>query len=185
MEWIRLAAQTVREAHVRVRGAGADSEVVSSAFAVVRDVLMEAGEIVREARKELLLVQHEYDELSRRLAGPGRYPVTAPPVVPDPPGQDLCPHPGSARTPAEFMDALRTYRTWAGEPSYRAMASVIKNQSSQHFASSTLHAALTGNDLPALQLVRAVITACGGTDAHEQMFTSAWRQLTMPQQGDA
>jgi hypothetical protein len=165
--------------------AGADSESVSTAFAIARDSLNEARDILREARKELILVHHEYDELSRRLANQGRYPVTVAPVVPDTPGLDLCPDPGTARTPAEFMGALRAYRLWAGKPSYRVMESIIKNQCSQHFASSTIHAVLTGDDLAALPLVQAVITACGGNDAHQQMFTSAWRRLTMPHQDDA
>jgi hypothetical protein len=182
IEQIRAAHRALRDAHARVRGAGADSDVVSTAFAIARDSLDEARQIVQEARKEVILVHYEYDELSRRLASHGRYPVNAAPVVLDPPDLDLCPDPGNARTSAEFMDALRTYRTWAGQPSYRAMASVIKNQCGQHFAASTVHAALTGNDLPALPLIQAVIAACGGSDAHQQMFTSAWRRIIMAQQ---
>jgi hypothetical protein len=184
IERIRAAHRALRDAHARVRGAGADSDVVSTAFAIARDSLNEARQIVQEARKEVILVHYEYDELSRRLASHGRYPVNAPPMVLDTPDLDLCPNPGAARTSAEFMDALRTYRTWAGKPSYRAMSSVIKNQCSQHFASSTIHAALTGNDLPALSLVQAVITACGGSDAHQQAFTSAWRRITMSHRDD-
>jgi hypothetical protein len=184
IERIRAADRVLRDAHARVRSAGVDSDAVNTAFTIARDTLNEAREIVREARKELILVHHEYDELHRRLANQGRYPVAADPVVPDTPGLDLCPDPGTAQAPAEFMDALRAYRIWAGKPSYRAMESIIKNQCSQHFASSTLQAALTGNDLPALQLVQAVITACGGSDAHQQTFTSTWRRLTMPQQDD-
>jgi hypothetical protein len=180
---IRAADRALRDAHARVRGAGADSDVVSTAFAVARDSLSEARQIVQDARTELILVHYEYDELSRRLASHGRYPVNAAPVVLDPPDRDLCPDPGSARTSAEFMAALRIYRTWAGQPSYRAMASVIRNQCSQHFASSTIHGALTGTDLPALALVQAVIIACGGSDAHQQMFTSAWRRITLASSG--
>jgi hypothetical protein len=185
IERIRVADRALRDAHARLRAAGGDSEAISNAFAVARDSLNEAREIVRNIRKELVLVQHEWDQLNRRLANQGRYPATAAPVVPDTPGLNLCPDPGTAQTAAEFMETLRTYRIWAGKPSYRAMANVIKNQCSQHFASSTIHAALQSDDLPALQLVQAVITACGGSDAHQQMFTSAWRRLTMPQQDDA
>jgi hypothetical protein len=184
-ERIRAADRALRDAQARVRGAGADSDAVNTAFAIARDSLNEVREIVRDAAQEVILVRHEYDELHRRLANQGRYPVSVAPAVPDPPGLDLCPDPGGAQTPAEFLDALRTYRIWAGKPSYRAMESVIKNQCSQHFASSTLQAALTGASLPALPLVQAVITACGGSDAHQQMFTSAWRRLTIPQQDDA
>ena len=181
---IRVADRTLRDAHARVRAAGADSDVVSTAFAIARDALTEAHQIVHEARKELIVVHHEYEELTRRLEDLSRsryYPAAAAPMVPDAPGLSLCPDAGAAHTPAEFMDALRTYRTWAGQPSYRVMENVVRNQCSRHYASSTLHAALTGTELPALPLVQAVIVACGGSDAHQQMFTSAWRRLTMPQ----
>jgi hypothetical protein len=185
LERIRLADRALRDAHARIRGTGADSDAVKSAFAAARDSLNEARDIVREARKELILLHHEWEQLNRRLANQGRYPVTAAPVVLDTPGQNLCPDPGAAQTPAEFMDALRTYRIWAGQPSYRAMESVIKNQCSQHFASSTVHAALKSDELPALPLVRAIITACGGSDGHQQMFSTAWRRLAMPKHDDA
>ena len=38
--------------------------------------------------------------------------------------------------------------------------------------------------LPTLPLVQAVVSACGRTSAHHQMFTTAWRRLSMPQQDD-
>jgi hypothetical protein len=185
---IRIADRTLRDAYARVRAAGADSDIVSTAFGIARDALTEAHQIVHEARKELIVVHHEYDELSRRLENLNRsryHPATAAPMVPDAPGLSLCPDPGTARTPAEFMRALRTYRTWAGEPSYRRMENVIRNQCSRHYANSTLHAALTGSELPALPLVQAVVVACGGSDAHRQLFTSAWRRLTLAQADDA
>jgi hypothetical protein len=185
IDQLKAVDRAIREAHARVRGTGAGSDAVSTALAAARTNLNEAREILQEARKELLLVHHEYDELSRRLANSSRYPVAATPAVPDTPGLHLCPDPGTAQTPAEFMDALRTYRVWAGKPSYRAMESVIRNQRGQHFSSSAIHSGLTGNDLPALALVQAVITACGGDDAHQQTFTSAWRRLTMSQQNGA
>jgi hypothetical protein len=181
IERIKTLDRALREAQARARRAGADPDAVSTAFAIARDGLNEARDIVREARRELILVHHEWDQLHRRLANQGRYPVAAAPVVPDAPGQNFCPDPEAAQTPAEYMDTLRTYRIWAGKPSYRAMESVIKNQRSQHFASSTLHAALKSDELPALPLVQAVVTACGGSDAHQQKFTTAWRRLTMPQ----
>src|SRR3984957_14318703 len=56
---IRVADRTLRDAHARVRAAGADSDVVSTAFAIARDALTEAHQIVHEARKELIVVHHE------------------------------------------------------------------------------------------------------------------------------
>jgi hypothetical protein len=181
LERIRAADRAIVDAHARLRGTGVDSDAVNGAFAVVRDSLSEARKTVREARRELALVLNEWEQLHRRLQNPGRYPETAAPVVPDPPGLNLCPDPGAAQTPAEFMDTLRKYRKWAGEPSFRVMEHVIRKQCGQHFAASTVHAALRSDDLPSLQKVQAIITACGGSDAHQQMFTTAWRQLTMPQ----
>lgn len=106
-------------------------------------------------------------------------------AAPETPGLSLCPDPGNAKTAAEFMATLRNYRTWAGNPSYRAMQNVIKDRFSRPFAHSTIHAALTSDDLPALSMLQAIITACGGRDTHHQMFISAWRRLTMAQQDDA
>lgn len=184
LDKIRAADRAVSDAFARLRGAGADSDAVSGAFAVVRDSLNEAKETVREARRELALVVTEWEQ-QRRTQNPGRYPESAAPVVPDPPGENLCPNPAAARTPAEFMDTLRRYRKWAGEPSYRVMEHVIKKQCGQHFAASTIHAALKGDELPSLPKVRAIIAACGGSDADQQRFATQWRRLTMPQQEDA
>ena len=185
LERIRAADRAIADAQARLRGTGADSDAVNGAFAVVRDSLSEARKTVREARRELALVLSEWEQLHRRLQNPSRYPEAAAPVIPDPPGLNLCPDPGAARTSAEFMDTLRKYRKWAGEPSFRVMEHVIRKQRGQHFAASTIHAALRSHDLPSLQKVQAIITACGGSDAHQQMFTTAWRQLAMPQSDDA
>jgi hypothetical protein len=184
LERIRVADRAISDAHARLRGTGTDSDAVNGAFAVVRDSLNEAREAVREARRELSLVLSEWEQLHRRVQNPGRYPEAVAPVVPDPPGLNLCPDPAGARTPAQFMNTLRRYRKWAGEPSFRIMEHVIKKQHGQHFAASTIHAALKGDDLPSLPKVQAIITACGGSDAHKQTFTTAWRRLIMPRQDD-
>lgn len=184
-ERIRAADRAVTDAFARIRSTGADSDAVRGAFAVVRGSLTEARETVREARRELALVIHEWEQLSRELSQPSRYPETAAPVVPDAPGRDLCPDPGCAQTPAQFMDTLRAYRKWAGSPSYRVMEHAIRNQPRRSFSASALHAALKGSSLPALPKVQTIIAACGGTEAHQQAFTTAWRQLAMPQQGAA
>jgi hypothetical protein len=183
LERIRAADRAIADVHARLRGTGADSDAVNGAFAIARDSLTEAGETVREARHELALVVQEWEQF-RRVQSPGRYPEAAAPVVPDLPGENLCPDPGAAQTPAEFMAVLRRYRKWAGEPSFRSMEHVIRKQCGQHFAASTLHAALKGDSLPSLPKVQAVVTACGGSDAHRQAFTAAWRRLAMLRQDD-
>ena len=178
-ERIRAAGRAVADAHASIRSTAADSDAVDGAFAVVRDSLHEARETVREARRELVLVLNEWEQLSRRLQQPSRYPQAANPVVPDPPDLNLCPDPGIAQTPAEFVETLRQYRRWAGEPSFRAMEHVITAQRGQHFAASTIHAALKCDELPSLHKVQAIITACGGSETHQQMFTTAWRRLSL------
>jgi hypothetical protein len=59
------------------------------------------------------------------------------------------------------------------------MEHVITAQRGQHFAASTIHAALKRDELPSLHKVQAIIAACGGTEAHQQMFTTAWRRLSL------
>ena len=49
--------------------------------------------------------------------------VSAGGSIADAEGFDLRPDPLRARTAADFMAALRCYRAWAGDPSYRKMAS--------------------------------------------------------------
>jgi hypothetical protein len=181
LDRLKAADRAIADAQARLRGTGADPDAINGAFAVVRESLNEARETVREARRELALVLNEWEQLSRRLDGPGRYPETPAPVVPDPPDVNLCPDPGAARTPCEFMQTLRKYRKWAGEPSFRAMEYLIKMRRGQRFAASTIHAALKGEDLPSLQKVQAIVTACGGSDSDQQMFTTAWRRLAMSQ----
>jgi hypothetical protein len=66
-------------------------------------------------------------------------------AVTDAVGHDLCPDPLIAQTPAELVDALRRFRVWAGEPSFRQMAA----NSRQRAAASTLCAALSSKALPA------------------------------------
>lgn len=199
LERIGAAEGALAAAHGSVRAAGADSDVVTAAFAVARDCLREARDLVREARRELALVTYEMEQErhGRRAAGqrypqasaaaqpaahppPAAYPPPArpravPTVVPDTPGLDLCPDPATVQSPVQFMDVLRRYRVWAGEPSYR----VMRDQCGKRYATSTIHAALSGDELPRLPMVQAVVTACGGTEAHQQAFASAWRRLVM------
>jgi hypothetical protein len=184
LERIGAARRALNEAHarLRLRLKGSDSDVVNSAFTTAQEILTEAHEIVSWSRRELILVRDEFETLDRLIRRQDRFPIFAPPVVPDTPDLDLCPDPSSARTAADLMGALRGYRTWAGQPSYRFMAGIIKNQGGQPYASSTLHAALTRNELPAFPLVKAILTACGASEAHHQMFASAWRRIVMSQQ---
>jgi hypothetical protein len=177
-ERIAAAERALIEAEKRVRFAGVDPDQVRTAFAIARDCIAEAREISAQARRELNMAHYEWDQANRRRRNPSRYTDTASPVVPDVPGMNLCPDPSNAQTVADYMETLRMYRVWAGKPSYR----VMEHQCGRRFAASTIHSALNGHDLPSLDMIQAIITACGGTDEHRQAFATALRRLTMPQQ---
>jgi hypothetical protein len=93
--------------------------------------------------------------------------------IPDTSG--LCPDPLSAQTAADLIMALRQYRTWAGQPSFREMA----RRSREPIAASTLCAALSRDGLPSLAVVLAVVTGCGGSKEDQFRFATAWRQLRL------
>lgn len=106
------------------------------------------------------------------------------PAVPDAPGFDLCPDPLTARTAAEFVTALSQFRIWAGEPSFREM----ERLSDPKVASATMCTALGGDKLvpgscklPSQRVVRAIVTACGGTPGHLEAFITARRMIRMKQ----
>lgn len=88
---------------------------------------------------------------------------------------DSKPDPLTAATPAAFIEALRRYRFWAGHPSLRSM----QRQSGNAVASSTMHAAMSGDTLPPLRIVTAIIIGCGGSENDLQQFGTAWRRLAM------
>jgi hypothetical protein len=179
-ERIAAAERVLAEAEVRCRVTGVDPDQVRTAFAIARDCIAEAKEVSAQARRELHMAHYEWDQANRRRRNPSRYTDTAAPVVPDIPGMNLCPDPSAAQTVTDYMETLRMYRIWAGKPSYR----VMEHQCGRRFAASTIHAALNGRDLPSLDMIQAIITACGGTDEHRQTFATALRRLTMPQQDE-
>lgn len=176
-ERIAAAERSLTEAQLRLRCLGADPDLLNTALAIARDCLNEAKEISEQARRELAMAHYEWDQANRVRRNSGRYMDTAIPVVPDLPGLNLCPDPSTARTVTDFMETLRMYRIWAGKPSYRAM----EHQCGRRFAASTIHSAFNGRELPSLNMVQAIITACGGSDEHREAFATAWRRLVMPQ----
>ncbi|SJZ41913.1 hypothetical protein SAMN02745673_00384 [Marinactinospora thermotolerans DSM 45154] len=94
-------------------------------------------------------------------------------VVADLEGYDLRPDPLQASTPAEFVEAMRRYRRWAGQPSFQQMAHDCGHLSS----ASSFHAMLGGNELPRYTLLNAFVIACGGDEAEFQRWATAWRRI--------
>jgi DNA-binding SARP family transcriptional activator len=105
----------------------------------------------------------------------GEHPDKA---LPDVPGHEHCPDPLQAHTAAEFMDALRDFRAWAGDPSFRQMAQRA-NHGHRKASAATMHQALGSDELPRQETVRAIVIGCGGTRDHEQAFVTAWRGLRL------
>lgn len=95
----------------------------------------------------------------------------------DVPGCDLRPDPSGIKTAAELIEALRQFRTWAGNPSYRDMARVCRGRP----AASTMCRVLGRGELPArFEVIDAIVTACGGEEDDRERFATAWRRLVMP-----
>ncbi|MFC4562814.1 hypothetical protein ACFO4E_13185 [Nocardiopsis mangrovi] len=111
------------------------------------------------------------------VAGGGatRTRMRSPEVVADAEGVDTSPDPLRARTPDDFMAALRELHEWAGKPSFRAMA-----QRSERSA-SYLCRVLKVEGLPAYDQVMAFVVGCGGSDQTLRPWISAWRKLNRAQ----
>jgi hypothetical protein len=93
---------------------------------------------------------------------------------------DLKPNPLTAATPAEFMEVLRQYRAWSGEPPWRTMA----ERAGQIVVFSTMYTAMNGNTLPKLHVVKAIIIGCGGGENDLNSFANAWRRIRVGQVRD-
>lgn len=90
-------------------------------------------------------------------------------------GDNLKPSPVAATTSTEFMDALRQYRAWSGDPSWR----VIKKRSGHVFVHSTMWNAMNGDTLPKLEVVQAIVIGCGGGEEDLSSFVQAWRRIAL------
>ncbi|MFE0464550.1 tetratricopeptide repeat protein [Kitasatospora sp. NPDC058965] len=81
--------------------------------------------------------------------------------------------PEAATTPVELLAELRLLRAWAGDPSLRDL------QRTTGVARSTLAYALDPqrSTLPRLELVLAVVRACGASGPEVEAWRRAWRGL--------
>lgn len=110
-----------------------------------------------------------------RAPGKHRSPASTAPSrhISDARGFDLKPDPLAATTPAAFIEALRRYKAWSGDPSWRKMAA----RAGQAVVHSTMHAAMHSDTLPKFDVMKAIITGCGGGDEDLKAFATAWRRI--------
>lgn len=183
---LAFTRRMLSETYERLEGQGVDQVTLDSSFAAAFAAANEgpaaAAAVLRQPGRddrELDVASPEPGdpEFVPDFPGSGSGPAVRPPV-PDRPGADLRPDPGDATTVAEFLDCLRNYRIWAGSPSYRTMSRNCRRR----FAPSTICTALGGDSLPGLEMVLAIVSACGGTAQHKSEFATAWRRLAIPRQ---
>jgi hypothetical protein len=134
----------------------------------------------REARREVDRLRRARDTIVTQknminAFGAAGWPPVAPAAAPveDVDGHDLKPDPLATRTPAELVEAMRRYREWAGNPSFRKMAAAARRR----VGASTFCSLLRSNELPTLDVVIAFIIGCRGSEEDQQRFATAWRQI--------
>jgi hypothetical protein len=146
--------------------------------------LLQRPEIL-EHPKVLAALRTFEEQVGEQLAyankNPGRHRSTTSTAVgqdiSEVPGDDLKPNPLTATTAEAFIEVLGQYRAWSGDPPYRVMA----ERAGQAVVYSTMYNAMTGNALPKLHVVRAIIIGCGGGEDDMRLFDSAWRRINMGQ----
>jgi tetratricopeptide (TPR) repeat protein len=85
------------------------------------------------------------------------------------------PDPGAAGTAAEFVDALRRLKNWAGVGFRRLEKAAAA--SGQVLPRSTITAALNRAALPREELVAALVRACGGDEEEVDRWVAARRRI--------
>ncbi|MEV4195821.1 hypothetical protein, partial [Streptomyces toxytricini] len=93
---------------------------------------------------------------------------------------DTGPDPKDARTPAEFVAAMRRLRSWA-DLSYRQLERRAED-AGDVLPRATTSAALARTDLPREELLIAFVRACGGSAATVEAWVDARRRLAMSQE---
>jgi hypothetical protein len=135
---------------------------------------LEHPKVLSELQK---LEEQIADQLAHPDRTPGRHRSTVGTAISqqisDAAGFDLKPDPLQATTPTEFLEALRQYKFWSGDPSWRRMA----KRAGQAVVHSTMYAAMNGDAMPKLEVVKAIIVGCGGGEDDLSSFASAWRRI--------
>ena len=132
--------------------------------------------VSQASRRGLEAAEYELLNIQKMLArlGPGSTRPSAP--VADADGwEGLKPDPVTARTPAELVAAVRQYRQWSGEPSFRTMAARAR----QTVAHTTMFMALKNDGLPRLDVVLAIVAGCNGSEDDRRAFATAWRRIRL------
>jgi hypothetical protein len=188
---VALAERAIADVCASLRSLGADQRALDAAAAQARAGIASAAataayEVDPFGQPRRRPPRPRTRDISRETGrdGAGRRPRTSPerreqsavrPAIPDLPGVDLHPDPGAADTVAGFLECLRNYRVWAGKPSFR----VMERRCDRRFAASTICTALRSEAMPGLDMVLAILTACGGPEQHQREFASAWRRLAI------
>jgi hypothetical protein len=173
---VELAMAEQEAANAAARAAASQDEDARCALETARDHQM-------VMQRAVAMLHAERGELQQALKTAGQ--VAARPrkqvhgAVRDADGFDLRPDPLQVTTAGELVRALDTYRIWAGVPPYREIA----QRAGSRVAASTICTALKNHgELPALKVVLAVVTGCGGDEEDQSRFATAWRRLRL---GDA
>lgn len=137
-------------------------------------IMLEHPKVLSELQK---LEEQIAAQLEPSAPNPGRHRSRAEGAISrqiaDAAGFDLQPDPLATSTPAQFMEALRRYRAWSGNPSWRKMA----KRAAQAVVHSTMHTAMKGDALPKFDVMKAIIVGCGGGPDDLQAFATAWRRI--------
>ncbi|WUH97764.1 hypothetical protein OHR68_30245 [Spirillospora sp. NBC_00431] len=149
------------------------SHAVTQRREALRQRISDAEDNLRRVTADLA-TQTVKEELRRVRNAPGE-PGAEPSAIPDAQGYDCKPDPLAAASVVEFIDLLRRYREWAGNPSYRDMAERVPGGPSY----GTLANILRLNVLPKkLATLEAFIRGSGGGDEDVRSWATAWRRLT-------
>jgi len=173
----------------------AEAAATTTAIAGLRRRLKRLGSLDHPSvRRELRKLADELAELEdvKRMPGRHRSNVTRLPVRPvsqagasgraggradgqaeASPDPGRKPDPATAGTAAEFIASLWQFRAWAGDPSWRKIAT----RSHYMAVHSTIYSAMHGTALPKLMVIKAIILGCGGDDADLAAYCDTWWRI--------
>jgi hypothetical protein len=173
------AAGDLRSAAEAVRVCMAEAESLYQLAMAEREHALALARQAAEEQARARLLREEAARAFEQARARRERPTLGPPAQ-DAPGSQLRPDPSNVQTPAELIEALRQFRTWAGNLSYRDMARACNGRP----AASTMCKVLSGTALPVrFEVIDAIIMACGGEEKDRERFATAWRRLmAMPGQ---